>query len=98
MSDLATLRELVARANPLVERLLAIAPGWNIPRSVIAQLRQIAADAEANRPPDDSMLERINIGLYAVREFETSDPELADLLIEIANRYEDWGRSSRTAR
>jgi hypothetical protein len=80
----------VARAQPAADRIAAAAPDWNVPQSITAQLAQIRADAEADRRPGPDVLRRINIGLLAVREFETSDPEFADVLIEIANRYEDW--------
>lgn len=64
------LAELVRRAAALVDAMIAQTPGWDVLESVRAQLVHIDGDVRSGRVPTPAILERINIGLLAVREFE----------------------------
>lgn len=87
----AELAKLVQRAAVLVDAMISRPPGWNVLESVRAQLVHIDGDVRAGRVPTPAVLERINIGVIAVREFETTDPELAELLTRISYRYKRLG-------
>ena len=51
--------------------------------SIRAQLRFIRDCVSTNRKPSDAELDRLLLGVYAAREFETSDPAFADVLFEV---------------
>jgi Tse6 toxin immunity protein Tsi6 len=78
LSDLAA---LVDKGLSMVdERASGGAPIYD---SIRAQLTFIRDCVSANRKPSDAELDRLLLGVYAAREFETSDAEFADVLFEV---------------
>jgi Tse6 toxin immunity protein Tsi6 len=78
VTDLAA---LVDKALAMVEeRALGGAPIYD---SIRAQLTFIRDCVSANSKPSDAELKRLLLGVYAAREFETSDPKFADVLFEV---------------
>lgn len=75
---------LVDKALSVVDvRLSGGAQGTGLYDSVHAQLSWIKAALAAPGSPDRERLSALLLGVYAAREFETSDPEVADLLFDI---------------
>ncbi len=68
--------ETLRKAKQIAQRRLRSAPDFTIFQSIDAQqdyIQQVLDGTIADR----SKLREINVGLYAVREFEESDPEFA---------------------
>jgi hypothetical protein len=55
-------------------------------RSLRAQLRYVRRLVETGERPTAVALDRLTMGVYAAREFETSDPELAEILFVVEYR------------
>ena len=80
----AELPGLVTQALTLVEqRLSGGSPGSGLYPSVRAQLHWIQQVLSDAIPYDPERGEKLLLGVYAEREFETVDPELADLLFAV---------------
>ena len=80
----AELPALVARALALVEtRLSGGEVGSGLYDSVRSQLLWVQQALSAGEPPDRAQADKLLLGVYAAREFEAADPELADLLFGI---------------
>jgi hypothetical protein len=90
--DRSRLLALVDRAATLTDERLAKAPDHELFGSISRQLRAIRQDVLRDGAFDRALQQRINIGFYAAREFEQSDPEYADLLEQIEFLYRDEGR------
>lgn len=74
--------QVLQNAKRLVSTRLTSAPDFTIFQSIDAQLdyvEKVLRDSSADR----SRLKDINVGLYAVREFEESDPEFAEELKKV---------------
>jgi len=56
-------------------------PTFDILQSIVAQLQYMASVLSGNNS-DKSRMKEIIVGLYAIREFEESDPEFADALMQ----------------
>ena len=67
----------------MVEARLGPSGGWPIYESIRAQLTYVKRTLESGETPRQDMLDRMLLGLYAAREFETSDPEFADVLFAV---------------
>lgn len=76
-----TPRELVQKALGLARNRLSSAPEFEIYKSIVAQLEYLDRVLSGNEK-DRSKLKNIIVGHYGVREFEESDPEFADALID----------------
>ena len=66
----------------MVEVRLRATDGARIYDSVKAQLTYLKQIVDSGATPADEMLGRLTLGIYAAREFETSDPEFADVLFK----------------
>jgi predicted nucleic acid-binding protein len=71
--------EVIDQALAVARSRLSSAPGFEVFISTVAQLEYLAAVLRGDEN-DRSRLKSINVGHFAVREFEESDPELADAL------------------
>lgn len=66
-----------------VDERLAASGGARIYDSVKAQLSYVKRTVEARATPDPEQVRGLTLGVYAAREFETSDPEFADVLFKV---------------
>lgn len=71
--------ETVENALVLANIRLRAAPGFEIFSSAVAQLEYLLSVLRGNEK-DRSRLKNIIVGHFAVREFEESDPDLAEAL------------------
>lgn len=71
--------EIVEQALALVRVRLQLAPTFEIFTSSESQLEYLQSVLQGNQ--DRSRLKDIIIGHFAIREFQESDPELAEALI-----------------
>ena len=72
------------RATALVDlRLSGGNQGTGLYDSVRAQLHWINNALASTDPPVPDRTDELLLGIYAAREFESSDPELADMLFSI---------------
>lgn len=78
---------LLTRGLELAERRLRESGGAPIYDSILAQLRFMSEVVSAGSAPTDADLNRLTLGVYAAREFESSDPEFADVLFEAEYRF-----------
>ena len=62
---------------------LARSNGARIYDSIKAQLTYIKQTIDAHAKPTDEKLDKLLLGVYAAREFETTDPEFADVLFDV---------------
>lgn len=76
--------ETVKKANAILEKRIHKFPEFAIYRSVEKQLAYLL-NVLNGQEKDLTKLDKIIVGLYAVREFEESDPELSDVLIDCQN-------------
>lgn len=74
---------LVERALAIVEIRLSGSGGTGLYDSVRNQLVWIRNALAASRPADPERVDKLLLGVYAAREFEQTDPELANLLFDI---------------
>ena len=74
--------ETVENALALVRAHLQVAPTFEIYTSSLAQLEYLLSVLQ-DKEQDRSRLKNIIVGHFAVREFEESDPELAEALIAV---------------
>jgi hypothetical protein len=74
---------LIAKGLEMVEQRLNQSSRSQIYNSIKAQLLYMKQTVEAHAKPSDEKLDSLTIGIYAAREFETSDPDLADLLFNV---------------
>jgi hypothetical protein len=87
----ADLPGLVDKGLTMVGERLGPSGGWPIYESIRAQLTYVKQTLESGQPPTDEMLNRLLLGLYAAREFETSDPEFADVLFSVEYLFKRLG-------
>ena len=71
--------ETVERALALAHDRLNVAPGFELFVSTVAQLEYLLSVLRGDEK-DRSRLKNIIVGHFAVREFQESDPELAEVL------------------
>ncbi len=86
--DPADLPALVETGLQMVDERLRASPDFPIYDSIKAQLTYIQRTIAAGERPAAEMLDRLTIGVYAAREFETSDPAFADVLLDVAYLFE----------
>jgi Tsi6 len=72
--------QVVNQALSIAKSRLAATPDFDILKSLVAQLQYLSAVLNG-KEADRSRLKTIIVGHYAVKEFEESDPELADALV-----------------
>ncbi|SEA98975.1 immunity protein Tsi6 family protein [Alkalimonas amylolytica] len=71
--------EIVRKGISLTEKRLKDIPDFDIYQSIIKQLQYLLSIIDGSEL-DRSKLDKIIVGHFAVREFEESDPELAEIL------------------
>jgi hypothetical protein len=80
-------------AEKIITQLRNQAPEIQLWKSIEAQLNFIISDFSINgdflHQANTERVSQIIIGLQAVREIESTDPELADALCEIDYEYKD---------
>jgi Tsi6 len=74
---------LVDKGLAMVERRLTESNGARIYDSIKAQLTYMKQTIDASAKPDPDKVRSLTLGVYAAREFETSDPEFADVLFKV---------------
>lgn len=73
---------VIARAKKRCSELIVDAPDFYPLQSVMDQILYIESSLN-DKSSDRSDLERINLGLFAVREFEARSPDFAELLYQV---------------
>lgn len=81
---MADLPSLVSTGQKMLSERMSAAPDFAIYESIKNQLEFIRSTVAAGRKPSDDEKERLTIGVYAAREFESSDPDFANVLFDIA--------------
>jgi hypothetical protein len=81
---LADLPSLISTGEKMIAERLSAAPDFEIFESIKNQLEFIRKTVEPGRKPTEDEKERLTLGIYAAREFETSDPDFANVLFDIA--------------
>ena len=71
------------------ERILQ-SPDLTVYRSIRAQLEFVQGHLIDRTPIEERDRERLILGVLAAREFETSDPDYADVLFEVSYRVNRW--------
>ena len=84
------LPELVERALAIAELRSSRGAGTGMYDSIRNQLEWIRGALAAPIPPDAATTGRLLLGVYAARELETTDPELANLLFDIEYLFKRW--------
>jgi hypothetical protein len=74
---------LLDRGLDLVERRLRDSGGARIHDSIRSQLLYMKRIVDEGAIPTDTELDSLTLGVYAAREFETTDPEFADVLFTV---------------
>jgi predicted transcriptional regulator len=74
--------ETVNTALSLARDRLNDAPTFQLFASIVTQLEYVL-NVLSGKESDKSQMKKIIVGHYAVREFEESDPELANALIAV---------------
>lgn len=75
-------KEILQNAKKLSENRLQSAPDFKAFQSIDNQL-QYLQDLVSGKITDRSKIKEINVGLYAIREFEESDPEFSSYLKKV---------------
>jgi hypothetical protein len=71
-------------------RHVAASPDDPFQKSILAQLEFMARCIAEDRVPSLADLERINVGVIAVRTLEDTEPEYASLLSELDYGFRRW--------
>lgn len=82
------LSSLVDEGLRVVDERLAISPDAGIYDSLKAQLTYVRQVVQGERPRNEADDDRLLLGRYAAREFETSDPAFADVLSKVQYLYD----------
>ena len=73
----------------MVRERLQASPDFPIYLSIQRQLEYVDQIVTLGQSPDPGKIDSLTLGVYAAREFETSDPDFADVLFKVnylANR------------
>ncbi|PKG37115.1 immunity protein Tsi6 family protein [Psychromonas sp. Urea-02u-13] len=76
--------ETVQHGISLTTKRLSDIPDYDIYQSILKQLNYLLSVVDGSEA-DSSMLDKINVGHFAVREFEESDPEFSSILKKCQN-------------
>jgi Tsi6 len=79
----ADLPSLLATGLRMVRERLRASPGFSVYRSVQRQIEYLQAAVALGQSPDPEKIDSLTLSVYAAREFETSDPDFADVLFRI---------------
>ena len=77
------LAPLIERGLELVAERRRASPDAAIYVSIENQLEYMQRAVENGERPTDELLDRLTLGIYAAREFETTDPAFADVLFAV---------------
>jgi hypothetical protein len=83
-------QELVQLGLRLTDERLQQSPEFNLYRSIRAQLEFIQGHLNEQTPIAESDRQRLILGVLAAREFETSDPDYADVLFKVSYLVNRW--------
>jgi hypothetical protein len=87
------LQELVELGLRLTDERIRQSPEFSLYRSIRAQLEFIVDHVEGRTPIAESDRRRLILGVLAAREFETSDPDYADVLFKVSYLVNRWDPS-----
>ena len=79
----ADLPRLLATGLDMVRARLRASPGFSVYQSIQRQIEYLQAAVALGRSPDPEKIDSLTLGVYAAREFETTDPDFADVLFRI---------------
>jgi hypothetical protein len=79
----ADLPRLLATGLQMVRERLQASPGFSVYLSIQRQIEYLQAAVALAQSPDPEKIDSLTLGVYAAREFETSDPDFADVLFRI---------------
>ena len=85
----ADLPRLIEKGLRMVSDRARASPGFSVYLSIQRQLEYLQETVRLGEVPTPEKLDSLTLGVYAAREFETSDPEFADVLFTVnylANR------------
>jgi hypothetical protein len=85
--------DVLTRAKQKCADLLAQTPDSFPLQSILEQLSYVES-ALGDRNADRSKLKDVNVGLYAVREFEARSPPFAELLYEVEDIVEQMKKGA----
>ena len=83
MPNQADLPMLVDQGLRMVRERLRASPGFPVYLSVQRQLEYVQEVVTLAQSPDPAKIDSLTLGVYAAREFETSDPDFAGVLFDI---------------
>ena len=81
------LKEALKLAKQMTAERLAESPDYALYLEVERQLMSINTGIESGIAPTEEQMEEISIGLIAIREFEATDPDYADVLSKVSYLY-----------
>lgn len=79
----ADLPLLLEEGLRMVHERLQASPGFPIYVSIQRQLEYLQSTVALSERPDSGKIDSLTLGVYAAREFETSDPDFAGVLFKI---------------
>jgi Tse6 toxin immunity protein Tsi6 len=85
----AELPLLLEEGLRMVRERMQASPGFSIYLAIQRQLEYLQTTVALGQSADPAKIDSLTLGVYAAREFETSDPDFADVLFKVnylANR------------
>jgi hypothetical protein len=79
----ADLPPLLATGLRMARERSQASPDFSVYLSIQRQIEYLQAAVTLGQSPDPEKIESLTLGVYAAREFETSDPDFADVLFRI---------------
>ena len=79
----ADLPLLLATGLHMVRERSRASPGFSVYRSIQRQIEYLQAAVTLGQSLDPEKRDSLTLSVYAAREFETSDPDFADVLFRI---------------
>jgi hypothetical protein len=79
----ADLPLLLATGLHMVRERRQASPSFSVYRSIQRQIECLQAAVALGQSPDPEKIDSLTLSVYAAREFETSDPDFADVLFRI---------------
>jgi hypothetical protein len=79
----ADLPPLLAKGLHMVRERLQASPDFSVYLSIQRQIEYLQTAVALAQSPDPEKIDSLTLGIYAAREFETSDPDFADVLFRI---------------
>jgi Tsi6 len=83
-------REVLEAALAKARQHVAAGPDDPFQKSILAQLEFMARSTADNLPASQSELEKLNLGVIAVRTLEDTEPEYASMLSELEYAFRRW--------